>query len=779
MAKPHDPRLSSSIQPLIEGEYAILDNKMSWAIEKVTEHKAQGKRVLIYVRDNSTAESFATKVFSCNEVATTCMRAAGALAVDNFNDANHPTDALITTFTARKWASQKFCGACHRGIMLEYPDSFRDYFGAIFCLQSIAQTQAVSWISCYFPQSLDTVRSLAIAQFKALELAADDGNYPEVSSPGLRLICAYHQVATLMGQSNSRYPGPRVHWSHMESQEIKREELFYFAVGQFLVENDNLSKPYGVGKDAESLVQNGWAHLPSKISPGVEIRHHRTGEPLDVCDPQSERRQASGGARDLLPGGLVDRLDPVRDILKAQDMHSLPVLHCQSREPGAHYPNSSTTVNAAATAFLHVPLGINYKYLSSPARVLLKAHRPQPDSTNKLVYNKSRLGANFPVTMEPFPFERLPMELKENVILNLMPGTIVPVISDGLLGPSPKNKLQFKYLAESCPEIRAICNRLRRLVFTDIHNDRELFRLDPLRDTLQVRNMELPPLKRSNAWRPDKIPGRHPEALPVRKLLTVSLRVCEVESELAQAHDASSTRSVYKSLPLETSLPILSALPSAEELTVFIERTGRQWHVDGFQQHGPDIVGIRDGTSWGFSRVGPRDYVAEEFFSSRGIPADTSIDWILPWGRDSISDPDDLVWGPVRFSGPPKIGFHGYSRGTRSLGGQWAGFRCNVATQEVQFRPLHWDEVIRRKEEAGAEGNTTKRTKQPEHHWVDVKEPVEGDPAWVEQVATTWKMYGGSIAGLPPEERDLNQDDGYDPEADLQDCLTVRFETCG
>ncbi|KAG7414351.1 hypothetical protein Forpe1208_v007027 [Fusarium oxysporum f. sp. rapae] len=49
------------------------------------------------------------------------------------------------------------------------------------------------------------------------------------------------------------------------------------------------------------------------------------------------------------------------------------------------------------------------------------------------------------------------------------------------------------------------------------------------------------------------------------------------------------------------------------------------------------------------------------------------------------------------------IGLHGYSKTGRdrrnprsqeyAQGGQWAGFRFHLETQEVEFRPLTWDEV--------------------------------------------------------------------------------------
>lgn len=59
------------------------------------------------------------------------------------------------------------------------------------------------------------------------------------------------------------------------------------------------------------------------------------------------------------------------------------------------------------------------------------------------------------------------------------------------------------------------------------------------------------------------------------------------------------------------------------------------------------------------------------------------LKWLLDAGVKGTSRP---FW-------PRFIGFHGYSDGFRSHGGQWAGFRYFVDTGRVQFSPLHWEEV--------------------------------------------------------------------------------------
>ncbi|KLP04740.1 Uncharacterized protein Y057_11878 [Fusarium fujikuroi] len=68
----------------------------------------------------------------------------------------------------------------------------------------------------------------------------------------------------------------------------------------------------------------------------------------------------------------------------------------------------------------------------------------------------------------------------------------------------------------------------------------------------------------------------------------------------------------------------------------------------------------------------------------------------LRWTNPRLDDYDDIEEIPI-------IGLHGYSKTRRdwrsqrsqefSQGGQWAGFRVYLESEEVEFRPLTWDEV--------------------------------------------------------------------------------------
>jgi hypothetical protein len=137
-----------------------------------------------------------------------------------------------------------------------------------------------------------------------------------------------------------------------------------------------------------------------------------------------------------------------------------------------------------------------------------------------------------------------------------------------------------------------------------------------------------------------------------------------------------------------------------EELTVICRYLPLNWQIDSFQVLGPDIVGKRtDEENWGLSRAYnyPKEYQAADYFLRMGIAPDTGFRWKLPFIHglpiDMISDDEDIS---ISFPGQsciPYIGFHGYSKGARSLGGKWAGFLYNPVTETVKFRPLNWTEV--------------------------------------------------------------------------------------
>jgi hypothetical protein len=170
-------------------------------------------------------------------------------AVLDFNNENYATDVLVTTYAASK--GFEFYGACRRGLIFEYPGIMDEYVAAIKCLDHNGQKEPAEWFNCYIHGTMDVMHDLILTRSAVARIMPDVEKQTKVPYD-LGLICAYHAVAIALGQSSSRYPRARVHWSNMESDEIKREGqwlplpftlyaynlgLFYAAVAKFLEEN--------------------------------------------------------------------------------------------------------------------------------------------------------------------------------------------------------------------------------------------------------------------------------------------------------------------------------------------------------------------------------------------------------------------------------------------------------------------------------------------------------------------------------------------------------------
>ncbi|SCV30469.1 uncharacterized protein FFB14_03064 [Fusarium fujikuroi] len=193
-----------------------------------------------------------------------------------------------------------------------------------------------------------------------------------------------------------------------------------------------------------------------------------------------------------------------------------------------------------------------------------------------------------------------------------------------------------------------------------------------------------------------------------------------------------------------------------KEFILIISTCTRNWHIESFQQYGPNVTGWRPSDNHG--RVMRNDTIEEgydrsESTDSQPLQSDTGIQWRLTASIGNLSYPgDDAFWPDV-----PRIGFHGYSRGDMSQGGKWAGFRYWTETNKIEFRPLSWPEVQPCIEDyQGTSMNNSHPdfitrlwvnrpgepidVEQSQYGWIEVKAPEEGDAPWVEQVATTWKM---------------------------------------
>ncbi|WZH43005.1 uncharacterized protein QYS62_004006 [Fusarium acuminatum] len=236
--KPHNPKAAPNIKVLAENSEHLLVQRMNWAIDKVKMFKKQEKRALIYVRDSNTASMLDQKLresgFVSKDISNIVSSPGRNRAVLDFNNENYATDVLVTTYAASK--GFEFYGACRRGLIFEYPGIMDEYVAAIKCLDHNGQKEPAEWFNCYIHGTMDVMHDLILTRSAVARIMPDVEKQTKVPYD-LGLICAYHAVAIALGQSSSRYPRARVHWSNMESDEIKREGLFYAAVAKFLEDN--------------------------------------------------------------------------------------------------------------------------------------------------------------------------------------------------------------------------------------------------------------------------------------------------------------------------------------------------------------------------------------------------------------------------------------------------------------------------------------------------------------------------------------------------------------
>ncbi|KAM0432471.1 hypothetical protein ACHAQK_009696 [Fusarium lateritium] len=236
--KPHDPKAAPDIKELAVNSEKFLMQRFSWAINKVKMCKEQKKRALIYLKDPVTAkflnEMLCAGGFDSKDISNIVSSPERNRAVLDFNNERYDTDVLITTFAASK--GFEFYGACYRGLIFDSPSTMDDYVGAVKCLDYNGQQEPVEWFNCYIHGTMDVMHDLVLTRNAVARVMPDVEQYAKVPHE-LGLICAYHAVAVALGQSCSRFPRARVHWSNMESDEIKREGLFYSAVADFMAEN--------------------------------------------------------------------------------------------------------------------------------------------------------------------------------------------------------------------------------------------------------------------------------------------------------------------------------------------------------------------------------------------------------------------------------------------------------------------------------------------------------------------------------------------------------------
>lgn len=387
--------------------------------------------------------------------------------------------------------------------------------------------------------------------------------------------------------------------------------------------------------------------------------------------------------------------------------------------------------------------------------------------------------------MDPFPFERLPVELKIKIIRLAIPSVITPIGTSMADRFTLEDDKELSRIRDSCPEIKVICNRIRYLVACS--HGQEVFRLDPLHDAFVVNEPSFPMFGVSELPQEQGLESSQQADLPIRRIVCRLLGppLSRGAPGLSPAFGSKLTRGIdittglqtgkvllengeqtYAQMPFEYSSPICSRTPMLKAFTLVIDACERSWHIEGFQQYGPNTISRRPPNNlWGIARRDPwQEHGSFNNVASLRLPSDTGIPWKFTTMVDNLSDPRDLIRGASR-QDVPRIGFHGYSRGNMSQGGKWPGFRYWTETKKIDFRPLSWAEVqpcmkdyhrisswrshpefiarlwINRPGEPIA-------AEQSQYGWIEVRPPEEGDDPWVEQVATTWKMVRDTLLKL-------------------------------
>ncbi|CZR49861.1 uncharacterized protein FPRO_16068 [Fusarium proliferatum ET1] len=323
-------------------------------------------------------------------------------------------------------------------------------------------------------------------------------------------------------------------------------------------------------------------------------------------------------------------------------------------------------------------------------------------------------------------FMDLPSENQIKIIQLAIPPMVLPehlTMSGSMTVGNERNATHA--IMATCRKLRSLLLKARPL--TGHNSTGQAFTFDVERDSLLVIRMNIP----ANLKTP-QIPNLHGRAF---------LRSPHPWAINVKQHNPLDT-SYEESLPFETDFPIAQEIGSLQEMVVVVQ-TAPGWYISSFQQFGPQ----------------PEHRRADPVLGDLNHPVHhTGLRWTNP------QLDDDLYSEEV-----PMIGLHGYSKTRRdwrnprsqeySQGGQWAGFRVYLESQEVEFRPLTWDEVepIVHRQKQPETGRKLLGDKDPEFVSRVKDYDVQTDEPWVKQLATTWKMVRATLhrPGMAPANYDI------------------------
>ncbi|KAF4414693.1 Transcription regulatory SNF2 [Fusarium acutatum] len=212
--------------------------KLCWTINRVLELKAQGKRVLIFVNHPLTS-TILTALLTSLCVETLNIRSSHtvdkrAQMVREFTNSQNRAEALVMSFQLGGFGLNLH-GACHHGIIVEYPENLPTMLHAFGRLWRMGQEHEVHWDVLYLENSFDGWADSRMAS-KYADILAAEGDIPDLIVGEYRIICGFELIKRYLGQDSNRYPRTRVTWSEQDHPLVTREGHFYSAVAQYLMQ---------------------------------------------------------------------------------------------------------------------------------------------------------------------------------------------------------------------------------------------------------------------------------------------------------------------------------------------------------------------------------------------------------------------------------------------------------------------------------------------------------------------------------------------------------------
>ncbi|EXK91853.1 hypothetical protein FOQG_05870 [Fusarium oxysporum f. sp. raphani 54005] len=213
--------------------------KLCWTINRVLELKEQGHRVLVFV-DNPLTSLILMALLTSLCVNALNIRSSNdvdqcAHMVRQFNDPESQVDALVVSFQLDGFG-MNLQGACHYGIVVEYPKNLPTMLHGFGRLWRMGQEYEVHWDVLYLENSFDGWVETWMAS-KYADILAAEGEIPDEIKGEYRVICGFELIKRYLGQDSNRYPRTRVTWAEQEHPLVARESHFYSAVANYLMQN--------------------------------------------------------------------------------------------------------------------------------------------------------------------------------------------------------------------------------------------------------------------------------------------------------------------------------------------------------------------------------------------------------------------------------------------------------------------------------------------------------------------------------------------------------------